>query len=366
MRAAVLEEQGSPLIVCDDVEIIEPGPRQVRVRVSHCGLCHSDLSLADGMFPVALPVILGHEAAGTVESVGQGVTTHAVGDKVVLTPCPPCGLCYWCVRGQASLCVDTVGMQTSAFPDGTTGLSRAGKVVYRGVNLAAFGEYVVASANGAVKIAADVPLEVACVIGCAVQTGVGAVLNTAEVVEGATVLVLGAGGIGLSVVQGAVLASASRIIVSDPNPDRREKADQLGATDLIDPASEDMGARVMDITAGIGADYAFEAAGHGPLVAEAYLAVRSGGTVVAVGAPPIEHNIELGTGALFTLTGKTLKGCVLGSSHALLEMPRLISLWQTGRLDLEALITGRRPLAEINQAMDDLRAGRGVRTVLEF
>lgn len=366
MRAALLEEQGQPLVICDDIEIAGPGPGQVLVRVSHCGLCHSDLSLADGAFPVLLPIILGHEAAGRVERVGEGVKSPSVGDQVVLTPCPPCGLCYWCVRAQPSLCVDTVGMQTSTFPDGSTGLSRKGETVYRGVNLAAFGEYVVTPASGAVKVDEDIPLDVACVIGCAVQTGVGAVLNTAGVVEGATVLVLGLGGIGLSVVQGAVLASASRIIASDPNPARRQKAGELGATDLIDPSSEDMGARVMELTAGIGADYAFEAAGHAPLVTEAYAALRNGGTAVAVGAAPIEQNIELGTAALFTLSEKTLKGCVLGSSHAQLEIPRLVSLWQRGRLDLEALITKRRPLAEINEAMKDLRAGRGVRTVLEI
>ncbi len=366
MRAALLEQQGSPLAVCDDIEIAGPGPGQVLVRVSYCGVCHSDLSIVDGAFPAPVPVVLGHEAAGRVESVGEGVTSHSPGDQVVLTPCPPCGLCYWCVRGQASLCVDSIGMQTSTFPDGSTGLSRNGDVVYRGVNLAAFGEYVVTPASGAVKISAGVPLEIACVIGCAVQTGVGAALNTAEIVEGATVLVLGLGGIGLSVVQGAVLASAARIIASDPNPARRAKAGELGATDLIDPSAQDMGARVMEITAGIGVDYAFEAAGVAALVTEGYLATRSGGTIVAVGAPSLEQNIELGTASLFTITGKTLKGCVLGSSHALHEIPRLISLWQSGRLDLEALITARRPLAEINEAMNDLRAGRGVRTVLEI
>lgn len=365
MKAAVLEEVGKPLVIRDDVEIDAPGPGQLRVDVAHCGLCHSDLSVVDGDFPAPLPVILGHESAGVVESVGANVTGFAPGDPVVLTPVPPCGTCYWCVRSEPSLCVNMAGLATNTFPDGSTHLSRKGETVYRGMNLAAFGAQVLVPATGAVKVAPDVPLDVVCVIGCAVQTGVGAVLNTARVEEGATVLVLGLGGIGLSVVQGANLAGAARIIASDPVADRREMAKRFGATDLLDPGADDVVARVHEWT-GVGADYAFEAAGQARLVETGLAAVRNGGTVVAVGAPPVDQNVTIAPAAAFTISEKKLLGCTLGSAHSLREIPRLIALWQQGRLDLEALLTHRRPIEEINEALDDLRASRGIRTVLSF
>ena len=365
MKAALLETPGQPLVIADDVAIEEPGPGQVRVRIKHCGVCHSDLSVVDGAFPTTLPVILGHEAAGIVDAVGENVIHLAPGDPVVMTPCPPCGHCYWCVRGEASLCSEAIGIATNAFPDGTTGLSRDGDVVYRGLNVAAFAEYVVAPEAAAVKLPEGVPLEVACVIGCAVQTGVGAVLNTAGVEEGATVLVMGLGGIGLSVVQGARLAGASRILASDPVAERREAAKAFGATELLDPGSEDVAARSREIT-GVGVDYAFETAGVASLVSTGIAAARNGGTVVCVGAPPIDQGIEMTPAALFTVSGKKLMGCVLGSVNSLHEIPRMVALWQAGRLDLEGLITGRRPLEEINEAMDDLRASRGIRTVLSI
>ncbi|MDJ0866284.1 MAG: alcohol dehydrogenase catalytic domain-containing protein [Myxococcota bacterium] len=361
----MLEAQGEPLRLHDDVEIDAPRAGHVRVRVSHCGVCHSDLSLADGTFPSPLPIVLGHEAAGVVDAVGPDVTGLAPGDPVVLTPCPPCGRCPYCVRGEPSLCVGSLGIQTHAFPDGSTGLSRGGERVWRGLNVAAFAEYTVVSERGAVPVPRDVPLDVVCVLGCAVQTGVGAVLNTARVEEGDSVLVLGLGGVGLSVVLGARLAGAAHILVSDPVKERRAAAEALGATACVDPTAEDVAARARELT-GIGVDHAFETAGRASLVASGLAATRNGGTTVCVGAPPLDEAIELAPAALFTVTGKRLVGCVLGGSHSLREIPRLVSLWQAGRLDLEALITARRPLAEIDRAFDDLRHQRGVRTVLEL
>jgi Zn-dependent alcohol dehydrogenase len=365
VRAALLEAQGQPLVLCDDVEIEEPGAGQVRVKVAHCGVCHSDLSVVAGSFPSPVPVVLGHEAAGVVDAVGPHVEGLAPGDPVVLTACPPCGTCYWCVRGDPSLCVNSIGITTNALPDGTTGLSRGGETVYRGMNLAAFAEYVVLPATGAIRVPPEVPLEVACVIGCAVQTGVGSVLNTARVEEGSTVLVMGLGGVGLSTVQGARLAGASAILVSDPVADRREAAKAFGATHLLDPTQEDVVQRAREIT-GVGVDYAFETAGRGSLIPAGVNAARNGGTIVCVGAPPLTDTLDLGPAAAFVVTGKRLLGTLLGGVHSLREIPRLIALWQAGRLDLEALITARRPVDEINQAMEDLRASRGIRTVLSF
>jgi Zn-dependent alcohol dehydrogenase len=255
---------------------------------------------------------------------------------------------------------------TNQLSDGHTGLARGEETVYRGVGLGGFAEYALTLANGAVKVDSEIPLEVACVVGCAVQTGVGSVLNTAQVVEGATVLVMGLGAIGLSVVQGARLASAARIIVSDPVAQRREIAGALGATDFIDPTSEDVIERAQSLTGGIGVDYAFECAGRAELISSGFLATRNHGTIVCVGAPPIHENITLAPAALFVMSEKRLMGTLLGGSNSLREIPRLIGLYKAGRLDLEALITARRPLEEINEAMADLSASRGVRTILEI
>jgi Zn-dependent alcohol dehydrogenase len=265
MRAAVLETQGSPLVLWDDVDIAAPRAGQVLVRVEHCGVCHSDLSIVDGMFPSPTPILLGHEAAGVVDAIGPDVEGLAVGDHVVLTPVPPCGTCYFCLRGEPGVCVNAASIVTNSFRDGSTGLSRRGGVVFRGVGVGAFGEYVVTAATGAVKIPDEVSLEVACVIGCAVQTGVGAVLNTARVEPGATVLVFGLGGIGLSIVQGARVAGASRIIAADPVAARREAGLRMGATDVLDPSTTDVVARAQQIT-GVGVDYAFDAVGRARLV----------------------------------------------------------------------------------------------------
>lgn len=364
MRAAVLDAIGSPLVVTDDVDIASPGPGHVLVRVSHCGVCHSDLSIVNGSFPAEPPLVLGHEATGTVEAVGDGVSMLAPGDAVVLTPAPPCGRCYGCIRGEPGTCVNTAALFGNSLPDGSTPLSRKGEPVKRGLGVAAFAEYVVTPETGAVRIPKEVPLEVACVIGCAVQTGVGAVLNTARVEEGATVLVMGLGGIGISVVQGARVAGAARIVVSDPLLERRAVAQQLGATDLLDPNQDDVAARCRELTEGIGVDYAFECAGAAPLVNVGIAATRAGGTTVCVGAPPLDQKIEIAPAVLFGVAEKKLLGCLLGSSNSLLEIPRLVALWQAGQLDLDALISNRRPLEEINEAMDDLAAGKGIRTVL--
>jgi Zn-dependent alcohol dehydrogenase len=365
MRAAVLEEAGKPLVIHDDVDIEEPGVGHVRVRVKHCGICHSDLSMVDGVFPSPMPVILGHEAAGVVDVVGPGVEDLVAGDHVVLTPAPPCGTCYWCVRGEPGVCVNAIGIQTSTLRDGRTGLSRRGAIVYRGVGLGAFAEHVLTPTTGAIKIPTEVPLDVACVIGCAVQTGVGAVLNTARVEEGATVLVMGLGGVGLNIVQGARLAGAARIIVADPVPSRREVARRFGATDVLDPAAVDVVGSVFDLTQ-VGVDYAFDAAGRASLIHDGMRATRNGGTTVCVGAAPMDEGITIASAALFTISEKKLLGCTLGSCNAVREIPRFIALWRAGRLDLEGLVTARRPLEQINEAMEDLRASRGIRSVLSL
>ena len=366
MRAAILDSVGEPVRVYDDVEIMEPRAGEVRVAIKFCGLCSSDLAVATGKFPISDPIILGHEASGVVESIGAGVTDLAPGDHVLLTPNPACGHCYFCQRDEYNLCVNGVSLASMALPDGETGLRHRGRRVLRGLGVAALAEKVITLASGAIKIPPALPLETACVIGCAVQTGAGAVMNTAGVEEGATVLVMGLGGIGLSAVQGAVIAGASTIVASDPVGSRRSMAARFGATHTIDPLAGDLDAAIMEITEGIGMDYVFETAGVAALIEQGVRLSRSGGTTVCVGAPPLEDGVNLENVVMFGTAEKKLCGCMLGSSHAPRDIPRLVRLWRAGRLDLDSLITTRRPLEEINEGLEDLRASRGVRTVIEI
>ena len=362
MQAALLETAGTPLVVVDDIEIEEPRFGEVLVRVSACGLCHSDISVIDGLPDTLSPMIVGHEASGTVETVGPGVTLLNPGDRVVLTPCPPCGTCYWCVRNQANLCVNSSTLLSATMKDGGTRLSRMGKVVYRGLGGGAFAEYVVSPETGAIKIPDAAPLDQACVIGCAVQTGVGAVMNTAKVKPGDTVLVMGLGGIGMSIVQGARLAGASQILCSDPIVTRRELALLLGATAALDPNSDDVVDHAHTATKGIGVDFAFDAVGDSRLVRCGLGAIRRGGMTVCVGGSREDIVIPPDLGLM--VDEKRLVGCLLGGSSALRDIPMIMDLALAGRLDLESLITVRRPLVEINVAVADLRAGVGIRTVL--
>lgn len=364
MKAAVFEEIGKPIQIHNDIDIIEPRAGEVRVKISFCSVCHSDLSVVDGSLPAFGHVILGHEASGIVETVGAGVTRLEVGDHVVLTPVPPCGTCYFCLRGDTTLCSNNTSLYSSALGDGNTGLSRNGEVVYRGLGVGAFAEYVITPVNGAVKISRDVPLELACLMGCALQTGIGAVLNTADVETGATVAIMGLGGVGIAAVQGAKLAGASVILASDPVAERRDLAKKFGATHVIDPINEDLQQRCLELTDNIGMDYAFETAGIARLVETGIAITRPGGNTICVGAPALDQGIEINPFLLFSSSEKKLTGCLMGSCNSLHEIPRLVGLWQSQQLELEQMVTKTRPLEEINEAFDDLKSGKGIRTVL--
>jgi len=366
LRAALLEETGKPLVLVEDIEMEEPRADEVVVRVAACGICHSELGVIERSIPRQLPVVLGHEAAGVVEAVGSGVRRLTRGDKVMLTPLPGCGFCYFCQRGQPTICNEAMRFASGVRADGTSPLRRRGQPVFRGFGTAGFGELTLVHENGVVKIPDDTPLDVACVIGCAVQTGVGAVLNTAKVEEGASVLVLGLGGIGVSIVQGARLAGAAAIFASDPLAERRAHAQHFGATHVFDPAREDVVARVHEATGGIGADYAFDAVGSQARVADCIAALRKGGTAVMVGVPPDRTPLEIPDPSAFLTGEKRLVGSLLGSCNSHRDVPRLIALWRRGLLDFEGMISQRRPLAEVNRGLDDLRAGKGIRTVLTF
>jgi Zn-dependent alcohol dehydrogenase len=364
MRAAVLEAGGK--LEVGEIEIEDPRPGEVLVRVSDCGVCHSDLSIVEGSVPGPTPTVLGHEAAGTVEAVGPGVTQVRPGDKAVLTPLPACGRCYYCTRSQPTLCAEySAALFLNARPDGTSPLSRDGQQVFRGVGMGGWAEYVVLPEAGVVKVDEDTDLAEACVIGCAVQTGVGAVLNTARVEEGATVAVLGAGGIGIAVIQGARLAGASVIVAVDPVAERREAALRFGATHAIDPGETEVTAFCYDLTK-VGMDYVFEAAGQAALIEQGIVTARLGGTVVCVGAPPVAQGISIPMVVGFTITEKRLVGCLLGSVHAQRDIPRFLALAKAGRLDLGAMITDRYPLDRVADAVDNLAQRRGIRTALSI
>lgn len=365
MRAALFEGPGTDLVVVDDVIIEGPHAGEVLVRISHCGVCHSDLHFVAGQLPSPVPAILGHEAAGVVEQVGDGVDALAVGDKVILTLQPQCGRCYFCARGEVHLCVTGTSLATGALPDGGTRLSHRGRTVYRGVGLGGFAEMVISPVSAAIKVPVDTPLDVACLLGCAVQTGVGAVLNTAKVPEGATVIVVGLGGVGISAVQGARLAGAARIFGVDPVASRREQALRFGVTDVVDPAADDLAALCMEATKGIGIDHAFDTAATSSTMTACVRALRSGGQLTVVGVPAVGDGIDLPLIA-WALAEKTVTGSFLGSSNPHREFPRLLSLWRAGRLDLEGMVTATRPLTELPTAFADMKAGAGLRTVIDL
>ena len=367
MRAALMTGYGRPLDIADDLKPREPKAGEVRVSVTHCGLCHSDLFLfeAQGAWDIQLPCILGHEAAGVVDAVGPGVTAVVPGESVVLGTSSSCGRCHWCARGRPTLCVDGQGGSlTRPLPDGTHGIVRQGVEVARGMGIGGFADVALVREMTVTAIPADMPRELACLFGCAVRTGIGAVLNTAAVQEGDTVLVSGLGGVGQSVVLGAVLAGAAQIIVSDPFESRRVLARSIGATAEIDPSTTDVASAVRDLTAGRGVDFAFDASGQQRAVTSGYDALIRGGALVLIGVTA-DAAVNVPVGSL-VIEEKRILGCLLGSSLTHRDVPRFVDLWRAGRLPLEALVTSRRPLDQINAGFDDMRAGTGIRTVIEF
>ncbi len=363
VRAAVLTDSQSVLEIVDDLEVAEPRPGEVCVEVSHCGICHSDLTMINDGY--VKPAVLGHEAAGVVAAVGAGVGHVSVGDKVMLTPVAPCGHCPGCALQQASRCAAAMSFVAGTRPDHTSPFSRAGRTVYRGLGVGAFAERTVVSASAVVRLDDDVPLEIACLIGCGVQTGVGAVLNTADVKRGSVVVVTGLGGVGMSVVQGARIAGAARIIASDPVASRREAASRLGATDLVAGSADDLREAVRDVTGGRGADYAFEAAGVASLIELGLEVTGRGGTTVIVGAAPVGDPVAVSSATLFMLQQKRLVGSLLGDCWPARDIPVLVGLWRCGQLDLESMITRRLPLSRVNEGFDGMRRAEGVRTVVE-
>ena len=363
-QAAVLWKPGRPVEIVE-VDLAPPKQREVLVRIAACGVCHSDLHVLDGHLPEPLPLVLGHEAAGIVEEVGPGVESHSPGDHVVLALVPSCGACDECRRGRPNFC--SLGARMAAdgtLADGTSRLSLDGTTLHHFNSISSFAGHAVVPESAAVRIREDVPLDSAALVGCSVLTGYGAVANTAGVEEGATVAVWGCGGVGANVVQGARLAGASRIVAVDMRPEKLELARSLGATDVVQAGDRvDAVAAVRDLTGG-GPDYAFEAIGSERAIQEAWTATRAGGTVVVVGIMPRGSRLTIDPWQF--MSEKTLKGTFLGSARIQKDVPRLVDLYHSGKLELDRLVSRKLPLAELPDAFDRLRAGDVVRQLVVF
>jgi NDMA-dependent alcohol dehydrogenase len=357
----VLKAVGEPLAV-EAVELAPPGPGEVLVRLAACGVCHSDWNVISGATPNPLPAVLGHEGAGVVEEVGEGVKAVALGDHVVLSWLPACGRCFYCRRGRPVLCdVAMADMFRGTLPGGVLRLSRDGEPLYHYSYLSAFAERCVVPEGCCVRIRKDAPLDVAALVGCAVMTGFGAVVNRARVEPGSAVVVFGAGGVGLSAVMGARLAGARTIVAADPVAFKRETALELGATHAVEPgAAREL---LRELTDGRGADVAVDTAGVPGIVAQAYDSVRRGGTVVAVGIPPVGATADL-PGPGLPREEKVVTGSFYGSCRPQADMPLVLDLFMEGRLPLDRLVTRTYRLDEVNEAFAAMNAGEVARAVV--
>lgn len=365
MKAAVLTGVGADLEVRDDIEIAPPGPGEARVRIEASGVCHSDLSVQNGTIPLPTPIVLGHEGAGVVEEVGEGVTSVAPGDHVVLSFVPKCGECEACLRGQPYLCDQAAMAAAGGMLDGSTRLTSAGSPLHQMASLGTFGEQAIVPEISMVKIADDVPLKIAALIGCGVLTGVGAALNTADIRDGDTVAVIGCGGVGLNVIQGARIAGASRIIAIDKFASKLDMAKQFGATDLVNPDDGDTVGQVMALT-GKGVHAAFEVIGLEATITQAVDMLRPGGEAVLVGVPPMDVMLTFNAAFTFLYLNKTIKGCWYGSADVQRDVPKLIGLWQDGSLKLDELISREISVEDVNQAFADMQSGEVARSVISY
>jgi S-(hydroxymethyl)glutathione dehydrogenase/alcohol dehydrogenase len=364
MKAAVLTAVDTPLETRDDIEVAPPGPGEVRVKVVASGVCHSDLSVQNGTIPLPTPIVLGHEGAGIIEEVGEGVTTVAVGDHVVLSFVPACGECYQCKHGQAYICEKSRAQAAAGMLDGTTRLTSQGAPLHQMACLGTYGPYAIVPEISLVKIPDDVPLEIAALIGCGVLTGVGAALNTADIQAGDTVAVIGCGGVGLNVIQGAKIAGATTIIAVDMLPSKLEMALEFGATHTVNAGDGDPIAGVMAASEGRGADVAFEVIGLGPTIDQAINMARPGGEVVLVGVPRLDVMMNLNAAFTFLYLAKTIKGCWYGSSNVNEDVPKLLDLWRSGQLKLKELISKEIDVDHVNEAFADMQAGTVARSVI--
>jgi S-(hydroxymethyl)glutathione dehydrogenase / alcohol dehydrogenase len=364
INAAILVEARRGFVV-ESVELGEPRKGEVLVKVAASGVCHSDWHLASGATKHPMPVVAGHEGAGVVTAVGAGVRNITVGDHVILNWAPACGGCFYCQRGKPNLCEAYVGpIWAGTMLDGTTRLRWKGSPVYHWCGLASFAEYTVVPQESCVVIRRDAPLTVAALVGCAVATGVGAVMHTAGVRSGESVAVFGCGGVGLSAIQGALLCEAGPIIAIDRSPGKLELAKRFGATHDV-MAGTNAVADVRQLTGGRGADHVFEAVGLPAVQEEALGAARPGGTLTLAGLSAMGSGTNL-PGAVITRQEKVIKGSYYGSVNPARDFPLILDLYMTGKLKLDQMITRRWQLGQINEAFAEMLTGEVARGVIVF
>jgi S-(hydroxymethyl)glutathione dehydrogenase/alcohol dehydrogenase len=360
MKAAVMRANNEPLVI-EDIQIGDPGPGEVLLKTSASGICHSDLTVLEGGLPVPPPCVLGHEPAGIVEAVGAGVAGFAPGDHVIGCLSSFCGVCKFCTHGRPYLCPS----QFLGRPDGSPRLTqKGGEPMGQFANLSSFAEKMLCPERSLVKIRDDMPLDRASLIGCGVTTGLGAALNTVDIPAGASVVIIGCGGVGLAALQGARIVGAGKIIAVDAQPWKFDIARKLGANECVDATDDDPIAAVQELTSG-GADFVFECIGLVPTVQQAVAMTGRGGTTVLVGVVPVTLTAAFSP-ADMVLQEKKITGSFMGSNRFRFDMPKYVEFYLAGRLHLDEMISSRIPLEEVNEGLDRMRKGEAARQVIVF
>lgn len=363
-KAAICREINQPVVV-EEIEVESPRRGEVMIKLAACGVCHSDYSVTTGTIPFPPPVVLGHEGAGIVVEVGEGVTGLAVGDAVVSSFVSMCGKCRYCQTGRPQLC-DQAAKAAYTLPDGTVrtkDLQGKPLNVFSGCGVMA--EFATLHTDNVVKIDQDIPLDRAALVSCGVMTGVGAVVNTARVAPGSIAVVFGCGGVGLNAIQGCAIAGAAMIVAVDTSEAKLEMARQFGATHVLNAKAEENVVKALRKLTGGGADYAFECVGYGEIAAQAYGCLRKGGMAVVVGVASQKDNTTVRTASL-TFEEKTLTGSYFGSARPREDFPRLLALYRAKRLKLDELITRTYRIEEAPQAFADLASGKNARGIIVF
>jgi len=364
-KAALVYEHKKPLVI-DELTLEAPREKEILIQYRAAGLCHSDISVRDGVFRMPpLPCVPGHEGAGVVLEVGPGVTRVKPGDHVLLMWVPVCGQCYYCLRGQHNLCADRDKTRSGRMLDGTARLTKGTQEVHSMLGVGSFSQYNVVSEQSVLPLDRDIPFDVAALFGCAVMTGIGAVMNRAKVPPGSHVAIIGAGGVGLNLIQGAILANATQIIAIDRFEHKLSLAKQFGATHLVDATREDPVTRVRELTNGMGVDYAFEAVGKAETIAMSYQFLRRGGTLVLVGIPDAEAQFSLPFQEMVQFE-KAVLGCYYGSGDIRTGLKTIVDLYKMGRLKTDLMISRRYPLEMINEGFADMESGKNAKGVIVY
>lgn len=361
-RAAVLYGTREPFVV-EDVELDGPGPGEVLVEMAAGGICHSDWHVVDGIIPKQYPIILGHEGSARVLEVGEGVKLVKAGDPVILSWIPDCGHCHYCASGKANLCDGRQPYADGTLGNGIIRFHKDGRRIRHFNGVSSFAQYAVVPERGCIAIDPRVPLDRAALIGCAVSTGVGAVIFTAQVSPGSTIAVFGAGGVGLNAIQGGAIVNASRIIAVDVNQHKLDLARQFGATDVVNARETDPVAAILELTRGVGVDYAFEAIGRAESIRQAFESICKGGTAVAIGIAAKESLISIPPQNL-VYGERRLVGSFYGSTRPRADFSRFVDLYLAGRLQLDQLVTREWRLDEINEAFAAMNAGEVARGII--